>query len=64
VGAVAPTSGHIETLLVSDVMNPEVVTARETEPLEAALEKMEEHGIRRLPVVDGNGAFDTNGQAN
>jgi CBS domain-containing protein len=57
VGAVAPNSGRIETLLVGDIMNADVVTARETEPLEAALKKMEEHGIRRLPVVDGNGAL-------
>jgi CBS domain-containing protein len=57
VGAVAANSGHIETLLVGDIMNADVVTARETEPLEAALKKMEEHGIRRLPVVDGNGAL-------
>lgn len=57
VGAVAPNSGHIESLLVGDLMTPDVVTARETEPIEAALKKMEEHGIRRLPVVDGNGAL-------
>lgn len=57
VGAVAPNSGHIENLLVGDIMSPEVVTTRETEPLEAALKKMEEHGIRRLPVVDGDGAL-------
>jgi CBS domain-containing protein len=57
VGAVAPNSGHIESLLVGDIMTADVVTARETEPIEAALKKMEEHGIRRLPVVDGNGAL-------
>jgi CBS domain-containing protein len=57
VGAVAPNSGHFESLLVGDIMTPDVVTARETEPIEAALKKMEEHGIRRLPVVDGNGAL-------
>jgi CBS domain-containing protein len=57
VGGVAPNSGHIENLLVGDIMSPEVVSARETEPLEAALKKMEEHGIRRLPVVDGDGAL-------
>jgi len=57
VGAVAPNSGHIESLLVGDLMTPDVVTARETDPIEAALKKMEEHGIRRLPVVDGNGAL-------
>ena len=57
VGAVAPNSGHIESLLVGDLMTPDVVTARETEPIEAALKKMEEHGIRRLPVVSGDGAL-------
>ena len=57
VGAVAPNAGHIESLLVGDLMTPDVVTARETDPIEAALKKMEEHGIRRLPVVDGNGAL-------
>ena len=57
VAAVAPNSGHIESLLVGDLMTPDVVTARETEPIEAALKKMEEHGIRRLPVVSGDGAL-------
>jgi CBS-domain-containing membrane protein len=57
VGAVAPNSGHFESLLVGDIMSSDVVTARETEPIEGALKKMEERGIRRLPVVDGNGAL-------
>jgi predicted transcriptional regulator len=57
VGAVAPNSGHLESLLVGDIMTSDVVTARETEPIEGALKKMEERGIRRLPVVDGNGAL-------
>jgi CBS domain-containing protein len=35
----------------------DLVTAREHEPIEVALKKMEEHGIRRLPVVDGDGAL-------
>ena len=57
VSAVAPDSGHINSLLVGDIMSSDLVTAREHEPVEAALKKMEEHGIRRLPVVDGNGAL-------
>lgn len=57
VSAVAPDSGHINSLLVGDIMSSDLVTAREHEPVEAALKKMEEHGIRRLPVVDGDGAL-------
>lgn len=57
VGAVAANSGHIESLVVGDIMSPDPVTARELEPIENALKKMEEHGIRRLPVVSGDGAL-------
>jgi CBS domain-containing protein len=57
VGAVAPNAGHLETLVVGDIMSPEPATAREGEPLEGALRKMEERGVRRLPVVDGDGAL-------
>jgi len=57
VGAVAASSGHIESLLVGDIMSRDLVTARETEPMEGALKKMQEHGIRRLPVVSGDGAL-------
>lgn len=57
VSAVASNSGRISSLVVSDIMSPDVVSAREPEPVEAALKKMEEHGIRRLPVVDGDGAL-------
>lgn len=57
VGAVAPDTGHINTLLVGDIMSPDLVTVLEHEAVEAALKKMEEHGIRRLPVVDGDGAL-------
>jgi CBS domain-containing protein len=57
VGAVAANAGHIESLVVGDIMSPDPVTARELEPIEGALKKMEEHGIRRLPVVSGDGAL-------
>ncbi len=36
VSAVASESGHIESLLVGDVMSPDLVTAREHETTEAA----------------------------
>ena len=57
VGAVAANAGHLETLVVGDIMSPDPATAREAEPLEAALKKMEQRGVRRLPVVDGDGAL-------
>lgn len=57
VGGVAHDAGHIESLLVGDIMSRDVVTARQTEPIEAALGNMEEHGVRRLPVVDGDGGL-------
>ena len=40
VGAVAANSGHIDSLVVGDIMSPELITAREPEPIEGALEKM------------------------
>lgn len=57
VSAVAGDPDHINYLLVSDVMSSELVTAREHDGVEAALKKMEEHGVRRLPIVDEQGAL-------
>lgn len=57
VSAVASNSGHISSLLVGDIMSSDVVTAREHETTEVALKRMEENGVRRLPVVDGDGAL-------
>jgi CBS domain-containing protein len=57
VDAVAGNSGHLDTLVVGDLMTAEPVTVREAEPLEGALRTMEERGVRRLPVVDKEGAL-------
>jgi predicted transcriptional regulator len=57
VGAVAGNSGHLDTLVVGDLMTPEPATVREADPLEGALKTMEERGVRRLPVVDREGAL-------
>lgn len=57
VGAVAANAGHLGTLVVGDIMSPNPTTARENEPLEGALKKMEQHGVRRLPIVDSDGAL-------
>jgi len=55
ISVVAGDPDHINYLLVSDVMSDDLITAREHEHIEAALKKMEEHGVRRLPIVDADG---------
>ena len=57
ISVVAGDPEHINYLLVSDVMSDDPVTAREHESMETALKKMEEHGVRRLPIVDADGAL-------
>ena len=44
-------------LAVSDVMTSELVTALEQDTVETALKRMHEHGVRRLPSVNGTGAL-------
>ena len=53
--AVAGDPDHINYLLVGDVMTSDLMTATEQDSIEAALKKMHEHGIRRLPIVDAAG---------
>ena len=57
IAAVAGDPAHINYLVVSEVMTPDIVTATEQDSIETALKKMHEHGIRRLPIVDGGGAL-------
>jgi len=38
---------------VQDVMSPKVITVREQTPLSEVVRLMEEHGVKRIPVVDG-----------
>ncbi len=40
---------------VGDVMTANPVTIRESDSIETALQKMREHGVRRMPVVDVSG---------
>ena len=55
--AVAGDPDHINYLLVGDVMTSGLMTATEHDSIEAALKKMHEHGIRRLPIVDAAGTL-------
>ena len=44
-----------KTITIGDVMAPELVTARETEGLSETMEIMRYRGVRRLPIVGGDG---------
>ena len=44
-----------QTTTVGDVMSGDVVTCRADDDLEKALNAMEEHQLRRIPVVDNDG---------
>jgi CBS domain-containing protein len=57
ISAVAGDPDHINYLLVSDVMSSDLVTAQEQDSIEAALKQMQEHGVRRLPIVAASGAL-------
>lgn len=57
ISVVAGDPDHVNYLLVSDVMSSDLITAREHDDIESALKKMHEHGVRRLPIVDGVGAL-------
>ena len=57
VSVVAGDPEHINCLLVSDVMSDDLVTAHEHDNIEAGLKKMEAAGVRRLPIVDTDGAL-------
>jgi CBS domain-containing protein len=57
ISVVAGDADHINYLLVGDVMSDELITAQEHDSVDAALRKMQEHGVRRLPVVDADGAL-------
>ncbi|MFO7302386.1 MAG: CBS domain-containing protein [Acidobacteriota bacterium] len=58
VSAVAQSPDKLEVLEVGDVMTPDVVTIHPFESVRSALELMHRHGVRRLPVVDGDGRLE------
>ena len=57
ISVVAGDPEHLYSLLVGDVMSTDLVTAREQDTIEAGLNKMQTHGVRRLPIVDGAGTL-------
>jgi len=46
------------TLIVADIMSYELLTAREDDELLDTIRVMRAHGIRRIPVVDRDGALE------
>lgn len=45
------------TVTVNDVMHDELLVGEEGDDVGSALELMQERGVRRMPVVDGDGAL-------
>ena len=56
--AIAGGANTLGTLTVGKVMSHDVITVRATEPIHVALQKMQKHGIRRLPVVGTDGRLE------
>ncbi len=50
---IATTKAPWESLLVEDVMSRQPVTVAVDASLRSALERMDQHGVRHLPIVDG-----------
>jgi CBS domain-containing protein len=57
ISVVAGDPDHVNYLLVGDLMSSEIVTAHEHDTVDEALRLMEHHGVRRLPIVDSDGAL-------
>jgi len=58
VSAVAQSPDKVGSLLVGDVMTRDVITTRPATTLRSALSTMHSRGIRRLPVVSGDGRLE------
>jgi CBS domain-containing protein len=48
-------NAHPSVVKVMDCMSSPVISCRQDDPVETAIQLMGEHKIRRIPVVDGNG---------
>jgi CBS domain-containing protein len=57
VSVVAGDPDHINYLSLDDMMSEDLVTAKEQDSIESAVERMHERGVRRLPIVNGSGAL-------
>jgi len=48
----------LESVTTGDVMSYELITAREEEGVWTVLQKMRDNGVRRVPIVNGNGGLE------
>jgi len=46
-----------ETLTVGEIVGPELITAGEKDTVYDTLQRMRQHGVRRVPVVDAQGGL-------
>jgi CBS domain-containing protein len=58
VGVLARDASHISTLEVGDVMTAGPVTATADEDVAQVLRRMRSFGVRRVPIVDGDGQLE------
>lgn len=57
VSVVAGDPDHFNFMLISDMMTTDLVMARADDSVDAAIRLMQQHGVRRLPIVDAAGAL-------
>lgn len=57
VGVLAQTDQKLHLLRVDDVMTAKLVLVRESDDLDEALRRMRSSGVRRVPVIDAEGAL-------
>jgi CBS domain-containing protein len=57
IDALVSSPDNIQQLLASDLIGRPIITVREQQTLDDALEVMRENGVRRAPVVDDDGAL-------
>lgn len=57
IAALAQPGSYLDALRVRDIMSAQLAVAREDDGVFEATRTMREHGVRRLPVVSGDGAL-------
>lgn len=57
IAVLARDAEHVSLLDAGDVMGDRLITATEEEDLEPVLRRMQSFGVRRIPILDGNGAL-------
>ena len=57
VSVVAGDPDHFNFMLINDMMTTDLVMARADDSVDAAIRLMQQHGVRRLPIVDAAGAL-------